>query len=238
MFAWNSKKLEEEIKEKDDQIQSLQVSIRELNIESKEQFKQQAKALNNTNKKLETTELELEKAHKELEALNKKLQEMVSSDEIVTEAYNKRYFYDVVEPIISLSKREKQHLSIISISIDKIDRVLNIHGEEAYNAIVQKVVQSISHKIRESDVLVKFDEDTFIILLPNTSLEQSKIMSEKLLKVIEKLHTGHDLDLTISIGAAQHNIGKENINMTLERSITALCKAKDSGGNQVCELSN
>jgi polar amino acid transport system substrate-binding protein len=233
MFSWNSSKLEEEIDEKNDQIRSLQLSIKELNAEAKEHEKIQARELRTTKRKLQYTTDELEKARKELESLNMKLQEVVSSDSL-TDTYNKRYFYDIVEPIISLIKREKQHLSLVSISIDRLKTVLQHHGEDGMNRVIQHVVQSMSHTIRESDVFVKFDEKVFIILLPNTSFEQAHIMSEKLRASIEALNNLNEVELTISLGIAEYLLKSDNINTVIERSTKALLRAKEQGGNQVC----
>jgi len=233
MFSWNTGKLKEEIQEKNNQIEGLQLSIKELNTSSKERERAQARQLHDTNRKLEQTVVELEKTRQELELLRIELQEVVSSDSL-TDTYNKRYFYDIVEPLISLTKREKQHLSLVSISIDKLQVVSQYHGEEGVNRVVQNIVQSMSHSVRECDVFVKFDEKVFIVLLPNTSFEQSKVISEKLRKSIETLNSMNEIKLTISLGVAEYLLESDNINTVIERATKALLRAKEQGGNQVC----
>ncbi len=222
MFFGNTNKLEKEIKEKDEQISTLQLSIKELNIELKETIKKRTREVNRLNKKLDTKT-------KKLETITGELEKTTNSDAL-TGAYNRRYFYDIAENVISLSKREKKHLSLAVINIDKIN---NSKSAE----VLQALVSEITNNTRESDVLVMFGEKEFVILFPNTSLNQALIISEKLRDAIESCTLVSDVRFTISMGVSEFIQSKDNIDMTLKRANKALRETTTNSMNRVIAAS-
>ncbi len=204
MFFWGNSKLEEKIKEKDEEISILHLAIEELNQEHTDKLKDDAK---------------------ELKALNNKLEKIKSADALIG-AYDRRYFYDVAECIISLAKRERQHLSLARIYIDQLK-------DTKADEVLQTLTLEATKHIRESDVFVKFEDKEFVILFPNTSLEQAMIISEKLRKAIESCYTINNVKSTISIGVSEFIHGKDNVDMALKRAYKALEKAKGNTKNKV-----
>ena len=240
---FGSNKLKEEIKEKDVQINSLQLAIQELNAESKKKLEARLKELKKSNLKLDSKTKEIEELSteldyktKELKNVNDELEKMTSSD-VLTGAYNKRYFYDVAESIISLAKREKQPLSLAVIDIDEFKKINALHGHNIGDKILQTLVHELAYHIRESDVFVRFDEEEFVILFPNTSLEQTLIISEKLREKIESCKAINNIKFTISIGISNFIESKDNINTALKRANEALCIAKENGKNSIHSIS-
>lgn len=209
MFFGNTHKLEEDIREKNEQISTLQLAIKELNTESKEKARHSKKEIRILNDKLKLKT-------KKLKVLNENL-ERVSSADIQTGAYNRRYFYDIAENIISISKREKKSITLAIIFIDKYKNIIETHGEEKANSILQTFVRTITNNIRESDVFVRFDEEEFVVLFPNTCLDQALIISEKLRKSVENCATHDNIKFTISIGISEFITFNDNINTTLKR---------------------
>ncbi|MEA3331570.1 MAG: diguanylate cyclase [Campylobacterota bacterium] len=240
---FGSSKLKEEIKEKDVQISSLQLAIQELNAESKKKLESRLKELKKSNLKLDSKTKEIEELSteldyktKELRDVNDELEKMTSSDAL-TGAYNKRYFYDVAESIISLAKREKQPLSLAVIDIDEFKKISSLHGHNIGNQILQTLVHELAYHIRESDLFVKFNEEEFIILFPNTSLKQALIISEKLRQKVESCSGVNNIKFTVSIGISEFIESKDNIETTLKRANEALCTAKESGKNSINSIS-
>ncbi len=228
MFFGNNNKLEDEIKEKNDQISTLQLAIKELNIESKEKARHSKKEIRVLNEKLKT------KTQK-LKILNENL-ERVSSADVQTGAYNRRYFYDIAENIISISKREKKSITLAIIYIDKYKNIIETYGEEKSNNILQTFVHTITKNIRESDVFVRFDEEEFVLLFPNTCLDQALVISEKLRKSVENSVSHDHLKFTISIGISEYIISNDNINITLKRISDLFQSEHSNATNKVISI--
>jgi len=227
MFFGNNNKL------KDEQIDTLQTVIEELNKESKEQLANKKKELKRVNLELKETKKTLLSTNKNLEiqmtknkTLNDQLESMTNED-IATGTYNKRYFYDIAENIISLSKREKKSIAVAIIYIDKYQKIKDKHGEDTANKIVQLFIQKITNVIRESDVFVRFNEDEFVILFPNTEEDQAQIVADKLKESVQHSNMVGSAILNINIGVAEFIYLQENINTTLQRAKQTLVKTED-----------
>ena len=215
MFFGNNDKI------KDEQIVTLQARIEKLNEKSKEQLHYKKRELKEIKKKLEISNKELEIQIKKNKLLNEQLATTTSED-ATTGTYNKRYFYDIVENIISLSKREKKSLSVAVIYIDKYQEIQRAQGKDIIHKVVQFFIQKITQHTRESDVFVRFNEDEFVVLFPNTSLDQALIVSNKLENSIKSSNMFNSRILNINIGVSEFIYSKENINTTIERAKQSL----------------
>ncbi len=168
----------------------------------------------------------------ELLEVNEKLQDMAYIDSL-TGAYNRHYFYEYVKNIISLTKREKTPLSFAMIDIDKFKDINDTYGHDKGDDVLKVLVREIQTNIRESDILVRFGGEEFVLVFPNTSLSQALIISEKLRKIIQNCILVKDVRFTISIGVSEYIISKDDINSVLKKADTALYEAKNSGRNRV-----
>ena len=224
MFFGKSK-LEVEIEKKDEQINTLLSAIKKNQEAFNRKLKNQTKEIKKLKKILEDKSIELE-------VLNHKFDRITNSD-VLTEAYNKRYFYDVAESVISLTKREKKNLSVALISIDNYALIHNQCGTTLGNKVIQSIVHKIAYSLRESDVFVRLSDEEFSVLLPNTSLKQALLVSEKLRVAVESFIIVTDKNFTISLGVSEFINSKDNLDTVLSRAKTALIQTKEKGINSI-----
>lgn len=233
MFFNKKNKLEE----KDEQINTLQTAIKELNSEKDHKLSLKTEEINKLNRKLKNKTKELKEKEKELDYKTRELEisadnlERITSTDTLTGAYNKRYFYDVAESVISLSKREKHSLSLAMLEINNFETIYKVHGNEAADQILQTFVHKII--LRESDLFVRFSDKEFVILFPNTNVQQAMIISDKIRKDIESLTFFNNIRLTISLGVTEYIISEDNIYNALQRVTTALSEAKANTTNNI-----
>ncbi len=152
----------------------------------------------------------------------------------LTGAYNRHYFYEIAKNIISLSKRDKKHLSLAMIDIDKFKDINDTYGHDSGDKVLQATVKEIKAHIRNSDVFVRFGGEEFVLLLPNTDLDQALVISEKIRNIIESCNTVDGISLTISVGVSEFIESIDDIDSILKRADIALYNAKKSGRNRVC----
>ena len=169
---------------------------------------------------------------KELLVLNEKLEEMAHVDSL-TGAYNRRYFYEITDKLLSFTKREKKPLSIAMIDIDKFKDVNDTYGHDVGDEVLKVLVNEIKNNIRESDVFVRYGGEEFILLLPNTDLEHALVITQKLRIIIESTRKVDGLRFTVSIGVAAFVDSKDDIESLVKKSDKALYEAKNSGRNRV-----
>lgn len=169
-----------------------------------------------------------------ISAQNLKEQKLISRD-YLTNLYNRRYFYEIVEKFLHLSKREKSPISLCLIDIDNFKRINDTYGHNNGDEVLKTFAEETKELIRKSDVLVRFGGEEFLLLLPNTSLNNAEVLSSKICKHFEKLQVS--IKFTVSIGIAVHD-GKKDIDELINDADKALYIAKESGKNRVVKYSD
>jgi len=174
---------------------------------------------------------ELERSHKNMELL--------ASQDHMTKLYNRRYFSEISMKILGLAKRNKKELSLLMLDIDKFKTINDTYGHHVGDEVIIALANILREFDRSSDVSCRFGGEEFIILLPETSIEDAYNIGERLRKRIENLaitlEDGKILHFTISIGASSVNFEEEvNLEKSIQKADEALYEAKESGRNKVC----
>ncbi len=157
----------------------------------------------------------------------------------LTKLYNRRYLTQMSEQILALSRREKKEVSIIILDIDKFKNVNDTYGHQFGDEVLVVLSHLLGENQRESDVLCRYGGEEFVILLPNTSLENAIDIAQKIRMKVESLSVPIDskqiFSFTISLGVADIDVSNEkDIQSALIRADKALYKAKETGRNKVC----
>ena len=140
-------------------------------------------------------------SYEQLEAKN-----MSYVDE-VTGLHNQRYLPMVLEHEIERSKREGGEFSLLFLDIDYFKMVNDGRGHWVGSRLLFELGKILKSQVRSCDYLFRYGGDEFIVLLGNSTAENSKKVAERIRKAIES-HTfaveGHNLNLTVSIGLASY----------------------------------
>lgn len=150
----------------------------------------------------------------------------------LTGVYNRNYFMLKVEEAIALSEENRTPLSILEMDLDNFKRVNDTYGHPVGDEVLKQTTRVTKEVIRNSDTLVRFGGEEFILLMENTNLHGVMMVAEKIRKAIEEAIfplVGHQ---TVSIGTAQH-IDKESFLQWYKRVDEALYEAKNTGRNRV-----
>ncbi len=176
---------------------------------------------------------------KELELSKLKLEEMVVRDPM-TNLYNRRYFSEVSETLLSISKREKKPFSMLIIDIDKFKNINDTLGHLVGDKVIEHLADIMTSLTRAGDVVVRFGGEEFVILLPNTDEKGAYEFGVKLKEFVHNtelkydVHSEKTLQYTISIGVACSAHDESiSINKLIHRADVALYEAKESGRNRV-----
>ncbi len=174
----------------------------------------------------------------QLHLTQEKLKELANKDQL-TNLYNRRYFYNVVENIIHLEKRAKSNLSIIMIDIDKFKNVNDTYGHTNGDIVIKSLASLLLEHTRASDIVARIGGEEFVVLLPDTPQEAAFKFANKLRLYTERLIVftveGFEIQYTISLGVAQVDLENEKtIQKALMRADKALYEAKENGRNKVC----
>lgn len=172
----------------------------------------------------------------ELEETKQQLKEQANRD-YLTGLYNRRYFNEIAQELIHISKRERKVFSVIMLDIDKFKSVNDTYGHSVGDDVIKTLSKTIQETVRESDVVSRFGGEEFALLLPFTDRDGALKIAEKIrINVQNKKITIDDnktLQFTISLGVDSIRETDKTIEQSLNRADNALYIAKKSGRNRV-----
>ena len=140
------------------------------------------------------------------------------------------------EQYLKIVKRENKNLSLLILDLDDFKKINDTFGHEIGDLVIKQLVEIAKNSIRKNDLIVRFGGDEFIILLPNTQIEQAKTVALKIIDKIDEYNKDKEFNFTISVGVSSYQKGDETIDNLISRADDALYEAKTTGKNKVCTL--
>ncbi|MCF6174378.1 MAG: PAS domain S-box protein [Victivallaceae bacterium] len=160
--------------------------------------------------------------------LQKELKEQATLDPL-TNVYNRRYFNRVIEQEISRSNRYGHQIGFMMIDIDNFKQINDTYGHETGDRILQKVADLLVEQVRDTDIVIRYGGDEFLIVLIQTETEtETEVIRERIQKAVEERNIAL-LEVRISIGAVNWHL-KDNISLeeALAEADRRMYKAKKS----------
>jgi len=147
---------------------------------------------------------------------------------------NRNKIYDILTKSINRNHRFGEKFCIMVISIDNFLSIKNTFGEKLYKDILIETSNIATQNSRIVDIVGRWKNDDFIIILPEASKSSAATMAENLRKSIQE-HRYKKIGklLTASIGVTQC-LSSDDIEDIVKKVDFALCKAKKGGKNRVC----
>ncbi|WP_157152314.1 GGDEF domain-containing protein, partial [Brachyspira sp. SAP_772] len=159
----------------------------------------------------------------------------------ITNLYNIRYFYKVIEEEAERAKRYKYTISLIFMDLDHFKNVNDIYGHDCGNLVLHEIgrllTSSSDNILRRSDISFRYGGEEFIIICPNTNKDEAFTVGERIRRTVENKvfnYESQDIKITISIGISEyrHN-SKTSILQSVKESDMAMYEAKHQGRNKV-----
>ncbi len=155
----------------------------------------------------------------------------------LTQVYNRRYFYDQGEQIVQDIKSKASPLSVLMFDIDHFKKINDTYGHSFGDEVLKEVARRCMKSIRKTDLMGRYGGEEFVILLPETELQEALVIGETIRAGIadEPFHNQAEVvTVTISVGVAELDlVNNENLQKLINRADVALYEAKHSGRNRV-----
>ena len=133
------------------------------------------------------------------------------------------------------ARRYGRALSCLMIDLDHFKRINDTFGHNAGDTALMQVSRVLTEVVRGSDVVCRYGGEEFLILAPETSLDGSVALGEKIRAAAHARLFGDGervFPLTFSLGAAQLRDGESAHDM-IARADNALYHAKEAGRDRV-----
>lgn len=154
----------------------------------------------------------------------------------LTGLYNRRFLQDHSNQIISGVLRRKKQISLLMCDMDFFKQVNDTHGHDIGDSVLKETSHILKNSIRESDVVIRFGGEEFLILLIDTEPGYGFEVAEKIRVNIEKnkfkSSNAGVLQKTISMGISEFPQDTDGFWQAIKFADVALYKAKDTGRNK------
>ncbi|MDZ4183747.1 MAG: GGDEF domain-containing protein, partial [Desulfuromonadales bacterium] len=127
-------------------------------------------------------------------------------------------------------------IGLLMCDLDFFKQVNDQYGHETGDLLLVETAKALLHTVRESDYVIRFGGEEFLVLLIDVELGEADVVAEKIRQVVAAVGVqtpSGPLSKTISIGVSVFPADGESLWQTIKFADVALYKAKDAGRNQV-----
>jgi diguanylate cyclase (GGDEF)-like protein len=174
------------------------------------------------------TALKYKEEKEELKKQTDQLKALSIIDEL-TNFYNRKYLEERIQEELARAQRYQYSLSLALISPDDFENLKRTYSNSKRDNIIKQLGELMKRNIRAVDIVTRYSEDSFAILLPQTDEEGARVFGEKIMKVIDRnLFYGipEKAKITVSIGIAA--LGQENIKDPVNDMTTIMDEAENA----------
>ncbi len=157
--------------------------------------------------------------------------EHLATYDSLTSTLTRRAWLESCERELQRCRRHSHGMAIMMMDMDHFKGVNDTHGHQMGDRVLVDFAERVRLQLRLPDRLGRFGGEEFVLLLPETSLDDA-------LKVAQRIRTSRRLQsnlplCTVSIGVATYEVQSDTLNSLLARADAALYRAKDLGRNRV-----
>ena len=181
--------------------------------------------------------LRIKKLQDEIERQNRELERLSISDGL-TGLYNHRHIHALLNEEFERAGRTGERLTVAMFDLDRFKSVNDTHGHQAGDRVLEQFADILRESAREIDRLGRYGGEEFMVLLPDTSIDDAEVFVERVRREVARhpfnIGRSEPLRMTTSAGIATYPHERINSPETLVRvADEALYAAKTSGRNLV-----
>ncbi len=163
--------------------------------------------------------------------LSLEAQRLTTAD-LIPGVHNRRHFFTLGNRELNRARRFKRHLSVLMVEVDHFQGICDNYDYEVGNQALRLTAKHFLKNLRVIDVMGRYAEEKFVILLTDTAMNGAEKVAERLVQEIGGTHLNTDrgsLTPTISLGISSANGDLLTLESLVERADNALCAAKQAG---------
>ncbi len=151
----------------------------------------------------------------------------------LTKLYTRWYYTQRLNEEFDKSQRLNTSLSVIMADIDNFKSVNDNYGHKEGDEVLKVVATTMKQQTRNYDIVGRYGGEEFIIILPNTSAMDAKIIAERMREAIQNI-CEFKFKFTCSFGVAStENNSYTDPQLIITDADKALYMSKNKGKNLV-----
>ena len=144
-----------------------------------------------------------------------------------------RFLMEALSSEWKRSTRANRPFSLVLMDLDRFKFVNDFYGHLEGDVVLQRVGHILEQNCRRSDVVARYGGDEFVILMPETSVEQARQLASKLRGWVAADPLLRDKNITASFGIAGFPIHGSTPQELIQVADSSMYLSKHQGGNSV-----
>ena len=163
---------------------------------------------------------------------------LLSITDGLTSLYNHRHFQDKLIVEVKKAERDKKSLSLVMGDVDDFKHYNDTNGHPAGDEVLRQIGKILKNNTKRRDIVARYGGEEFVIIFPNTSKKDAKIVAENLRKTVEEYKFVNEKSqpggsVTITFGLADYPEDSDSAKSIMKKADDALYKGKETGKNKV-----
>jgi diguanylate cyclase (GGDEF)-like protein len=204
-----------------------------------EALQKEARIIQNKNDQIEKEIAERKWVEEALRQSEDKYRRTINLD-ATTSVNTLRYFYELAELELQRVNRYPHPLSLMILDIEKFNRINLQFGYVAGDQILQWVARRLKDLLRVVDVIGRYGGDAFIVLLPETSLDNAHKVASRVIQHFAKADfevAEEKMEISFHIGLAEYEKDL-SLDSFIQRAENALHKAQHNFSQPIVSWNN
>jgi diguanylate cyclase (GGDEF)-like protein/putative nucleotidyltransferase with HDIG domain len=161
-----------------------------------------------------------------------KAQEQAITDGL-TGVKTHRFLMEALSSEWKRSTRTNRVFALVLMDLDRFKFVNDFYGHLEGDVVLQRVGHILEQNCRSSDVVARYGGDEFVILMPETSVEQASQLASKLRGWVASDPLLRDKNITASFGIAGFPVHGSTPQELIQVADSSMYLSKHQGGNSV-----
>jgi len=161
-----------------------------------------------------------------------KAQEQAITDGL-TGVKTHRFLMEALSSEWKRSTRANRQFALVLMDLDRFKFVNDFYGHLEGDVVLQRVGHILEQNCRRSDVVARYGGDEFVILMPETTIEQARQLANKLRGWVASDPLLRDKNITASFGIAGFPVHGSTPQELIQVADSSMYLSKHQGGNSV-----
>ncbi len=167
----------------------------------------------------------------------KQLRNLTHKDPL-TGLHNRRAFDDHTASIWENFQSSDMPVTVSVLDLDHFKDVNDKYGHASGDEVLKQIAKMMVGNARDRDIIARFGGEEFVIVMPQTSLNEASVMLERLRHMLETtpitVNSTQTLTVTCSIGLTELDREDTDFHQAVTRADDYMYNAKRQGRNRLC----
>lgn len=153
----------------------------------------------------------------------------------LTNLFNRRALAQFAQNLRRQETGDTAHGCVVLFDIDRFKSVNDRYGHARGDVVLRTVADTITHRVRRSDVAVRYGGEEIAVILIGTAIDDARRVAEQIRRVVEELvfeHENQHFSVTVSAGISAFDADGTQLEHALDFADRALYRAKNAGRNR------